>query len=54
LTTRLLHPATEEAVEIPASLLRLLLRLTALKEEPLFHALDEIAPSEVLPLPALA
>ena len=56
-TTRFTHPATEESLEIPAPipdpLLRLLLRLTALKEETLFHALDEIPPSEVLPLPAL-
>lgn len=54
-TTRLVHPATEEAIEIPAPLpaplLRLLLRLTALKEETLFHALNEIPPSQAVLLP---
>lgn len=57
-TTRLIHPATEEALEIPAPLpdplFRLLCRLTALKEETLLRALDEIPASEVLPLAALA
>jgi 23S rRNA pseudouridine955/2504/2580 synthase len=57
-TTRLIHPATEEPLEIPAPLpeplFRLLCRLTALKEETLLKALDEIPASEVLPLAALA
>jgi 23S rRNA pseudouridine955/2504/2580 synthase len=54
-TTRLVHPATGETLEIPAPLpvplQRLLVRLTALKEETLYHALNEIPPSEVLSLP---
>ena len=57
-TTRLIHPATEETLEIPAPLpdplFRLLCRLTALKEGTLLRTLDEIPASEVLPLAALA
>ena len=53
-TTRLIHPATGEALEIPAPLpaplCQILLRLTALKEETLFHALNEIPPSETFSL----
>lgn len=56
-TTRLIHPATEEPIEIPAPLpdplFRLLCRLTALKEETLLRALDQIPASETLPLAAL-
>lgn len=57
-STRLIHPATEEPVEIPAPLpaplFRLLCRLTGLKEETLLKALDAIPASEPLGLPALA
>jgi 23S rRNA pseudouridine955/2504/2580 synthase len=56
-TTRLVHPATEEEIEIPAPLpeplFRLLCRLTALKEETLLRSLDEIPASDLLPLSAL-
>lgn len=51
-TTRLVHPATGEPLEIPAPLpaplLTTLTRLTALKEETLFQRLDEIPPTEFL------
>jgi 23S rRNA pseudouridine955/2504/2580 synthase len=56
-TTRLIHPATLEPLEIPAPLpdplFRLLCRLTALKEATLLKALDEIPASELLPLASL-
>jgi 23S rRNA-/tRNA-specific pseudouridylate synthase len=49
-TTRLVHPATGEQVEIPAplpaQLLRLVTKLTGLNEEALLSALDEVPPSE--------
>jgi RluA family pseudouridine synthase len=55
--TRLIHPATEEPLEIPAPLpeplFRLLSRLTSMDEDSLLKALDAIPPSEVLPLQAL-
>jgi len=56
-TTRLVHPATGEALAIPAplpaELLKTLIRLTGLKEETLLERLDRIPPAEVL-LPAEA
>jgi len=52
-TTTLVHPATEEALQIPAplpaQLVRLLTKQSALSEEDLFQALDELPASEVLP-----
>ena len=52
-TTRLIHPATEEPIEIPAPLpaplFRLLCKLTGLSEGALLKALDEIPASEVVP-----
>jgi 23S rRNA pseudouridine955/2504/2580 synthase len=56
-TTRLIHPATEEAIEIPAPLpaplFRLLCKLSGLNEENLLKALDKIPPSESAPLQEL-
>ena len=53
-TTRLIHPATEEPIEIPAPLpaplFRLLCKLTGLREDSLLKALDEIPASEVVPV----
>jgi len=50
--TRLIHPATEEPLEIPAPLpaplFRLLSRLTGMNEETLLKALNEIPPSEAV------
>lgn len=49
-STRLIHPATEEPLEIPAPLpaplFRLLSRLTGMNEETLLKTLNEIPPSE--------
>ena len=54
-TTRLVHPATQEAIEIPAPLpaplFQLLCRLTKLNGETLLKALDAIPASEVAPSP---
>ena len=56
-TTRLIHPATEDPIEIPAPLpvplFQLLTRLTALREESLLQALNEIPASDLLPLQTL-
>ena len=56
-TTRLIHPATGEPIELPAPLpdplFRLLLRLTSLNEQSLLKTLDEIPPSEALTPQAL-
>lgn len=53
-TTRLIHPATEETIEIPAPLpaplFRLLCKLTGLNEQSLLKALEEIPASEVVPI----
>ncbi len=50
-TTRLKHPATEEAIQIPAPLpaplFQLLSKLTGLNEQTLLKALDSIPASEV-------
>jgi len=57
-TTRLVHPATEEPLEIPAPLpaplLRLLCKVNGVEEQTLLRALDQIPASELAPLPALA
>jgi RluA family pseudouridine synthase len=57
-TTRLIHPATEEAIEIPAplpaELFRLICKLGGLNDEGLLKALDEIPPSEVVPVQEMA
>jgi 23S rRNA pseudouridine955/2504/2580 synthase len=57
-TTSLVHPATEEAIEIPAplpaELFRLVCKLGGLNDEGLLKALDEIPPSEVVPVQELA
>ena len=55
-TTRLVHPATEEQIDIPAPLpaplLRLLSRFSSVKEETLLTALDQVPAAETLPLSA--
>ena len=55
-TTRLVHPATEEQIDIPAPLpaplLRLVSRFSSVKEETLLDALDQVPAAETLPLSA--
>jgi len=53
-TTRLVHPATEEQIDIPAPLpaplLRLLSRFSSVREETLLAALNEVPAAETVPL----